>query len=553
MVVQELISIKQTSLTADEGCYIGAGRAIFETGNMRNNVLVYHPPLSYYIGSIFLLPLKFDKSIWQSNDCWQIGKDVMFHSGHNPKKILFLSRLPIVFLSIILAFYVFKWATELYGAKSGLIALFLYSFNPSIIAYSSLLLTDFVVAMMFFIAIYYFWKLIREPSKKHLVLTGIFLGLALLSKITAILLIPIFIILGLIAVYQKKYKINTKMLIKNLIIMISIAFILIFIFYGFQFDNLRNSLPVEHYSDKARSELSKAPIFSKQLVYIYDNIRLPASSYIGELGNLFYISSQPKPSYVFGKTTDNVVWYLVYVTFLIKTGIPLLIFLILLFVLRRKLPKKDLFTASTLWLPIVLLFINFSITNKFSGVRHILVVYLFLFILTSNVVNLKDNKVKTYNIITLILLFYYALSTILIAPYYLSYINELGLGPNNAHKITVGSNIDSGQDLYGLAKYMEKNNIQKIKLSYFGSVDPKDYNISYEYLPSPYWFPWVPDYTILLLHERKEDCSEKKGIIAISVTNLKNVQLVNKTCFDWLNKYEPIRKIGYSIFVYNIT
>src|SRR3989344_3258969 len=475
MVVQELISIKQTSLTADEGCYIGAGRAIFETGNMRNNVLVYHPPLSYYIGSIFLLPLKFDKSIWQSNDCWQIGKDVMFHSGHNPKKILFLSRLPIVFLSIILAFYVFKWATELYGAKSGLIALFLYSFNPSIIAYSSLLLTDFVVAMMF---------------------------------------------------------------------LISIAFILIFIFYGFQFDNLRNSLPVEHYSDKARSELSKAPIFSKQLVYIYDNIRLPASSYIGELGNLFYISSQPKPSYVFGKTTDNVVWYLVYVTFLIKTGIPLLIFLILLFVLRRKLPKKDLFTASTLWLPIVLLFINFSITNKFSGVRHILVVYLFLFILTSNVVNLKDNKVKTYNIITLILLFYYALSTILIAPYYLSYINELGLGPNNAHKITVGSNIDSGQDLYGLAKYMEKNNIQKIKLSYFGSVDPKDYNISYEYLPSPYWFPWVPDYTILLLQERKEDCSEKKGVIAISVTNLKNVQLVNKTCFDWLNKYEPIRKIG---------
>ncbi len=551
MIIQEVISITQNSLTSDENLYIGAGKEIFETGNLRTVVVMAHPPLSYYIGSIFLIPLKFEKRIWQNHD-WKRGQDLIFHSGYDPNKIIFFSRLPFVFLSVFLALYVLKWATELYGVKSGIIALFLYSFNPSIIAYSGIVITDFTVAAMMFIAIYYFWKLFKEPSRKNLILSGIFLGFALLSKITAILLIFIFTILGIICIYHGKYKISIKKLIKNLLIMLFISFLLIFSFYGFQFGTLSNSLPSEFYVDKARQELSKAGFFSKQLIYIYDNVPLPIPSYIGEIGYLFYISSQPNPGYIFGRVTNNVVWYYVYVTFLLKTGITLLIFLAMLFVFRKRLPQKDLLTNLSLWLPILLVFANFSLTNKISGVRHILLVYPFMFILVSNLVNVKLNKQKKYIFIISVLLFYYALSAILIAPHYMAYISEIFLGPNNAHKIIVGSSIDHGQDLYRLKKYMDKNNIKKIKLSYFGQADPKDYNISYEYLPSPNFFVWVPDYKIPPLNERKEDCSEKKELIAISITNLKNVYLTNKTCFDWLKKSEPIDKAGYSIFIYDI-
>lgn len=578
MVVQELIGINYNSMIYDERCFVGAGRAIFETGNMRSIALVNHPPLSYYIGSLLLMPLKIDDSIWQSDDCWEVGKNVVFHSGHNPNKILFLSRLPFVFLSIALALYVLKWASELYGKKSGLVALFLYSFNPSIIAYSGAMLTDFTVAMIIFISVYYFWKLVKEPSKKHLVLSGMFLGLALLSKTTAILLIFILFVLGIFAFYQKKYNLNIKILAKNLFIMLLISFVLIFAFYGFQFEALSKSLPEGHYSEKARGELSKFPYFSKQLLYFYDNVPLPASSYFGEIGNIIYLSTQqPTNGYVFGKVTKEVLWYFVYVTFFLKTGIPVLIFLLFLFLFRRKIPDMrvsgrmrklafarlatrtrsqltaDFFTKACLWAPIIVMFINFSVTNKMSGVKHLLPVYPFIFVLASNAINAKFKRQKFYSFIVLFLLAYYAISAILIAPHYLSYINELGLGPNNAHKIVVGSNIDLGQDLKGLKDYMEKNKLQKIKLSYFGSADPNDYGISYEYLPSPYFQQWVPDYTFLQLNERKENCSETKGIIAISVTNLKNVHLLNKTCFNWLDKYDPIDKIGYSIFIYNLT
>jgi len=552
IAVQGLISINSYSLTSDETCYLGVGKAIVETGNFRINVPVYHPPLSFYIGSIFLLPLDMDKEILQSYECWEIGKNVAFNSGYDPGKIIFLSRLPFVFLSIILGLWVLRWATQLYGPMSGLFAFFVYSFNPSIIAYSSITTTDFTVAAMFFIASYYFWKLIKSPSKSSLILSGVFFGLALLSKVTAVLLVPLFLIVGLVAVYKKDSKLRMKTFIRDLLIIFSIAYLVIFLFFGFQFDTLSNSLAPGHFSDKVERELSKSAIFPDELLYVYKKLPIPTPSYWAEVGGMFYLSVQSNSGYVFGKITDGIAWYYVYVTFFLKTGIPILIFLFLLFLMRRRLPKKDLITNLVLWLPILLLLVNFSFTNKMSGVRHILIFYPFISVLISNVINAKLKRRGLFFIFVGVLLFYYSLSAFFVSPHYIAYVNEFGGGPENAYNIMVGSNIDQGQDLKGLKKYIEDHNIEKIKLSYFGNTNPADYGISYEYLPSPSFLYWVPDYTLLRIEERGEDCSERKGIIAISVTNLKSVHMINKHCYDWLSKYEPVEMIGRSILIYDI-
>lgn len=553
MLVQGIVSIKNNSLTSDETLYIGAGKEIFETGNMSSVVVMAHPPLSYYIGSIFLIPLKFDKSIWEKYDDWERGQNVVFHSGHDSDTIIFLSRLPFVILSLLTAWYVLRWSTELYGSWSGITALFLYSFNPSIIAYSSITTTDFTVAAMFFISLYYFLKLVKEPSSKNLLLAGLFVGLSLLSKITSILLIPIFILFNLVFFTLKKYRISLRAIIKNLLVIMLISILMIFFFYIFQYDTLSNSLPSKYFKDKVRQELSSSQHFPDELVYIFDKVKIPVPSYLIEWGYLFYISLQPNPGYIFGKLTDNVPWYYVYITFLLKTSITIFILLFIAIALQKKLPGKNCINYTLLWLPVLLIFINFSFSNKISGVRHILAVYPLLFVISSNAINIKTKHKKLKIFFILSLLLYYGISTLSIAPHYTAYTSEFFGRAENAHNIVVGSNIDHGQDLYRLKEYLQKNNVKKIKLSYFGQADPKDYNISYEYLPSPNFLVWVPDYTNLRITKRNEDCSEKKGILAISITNLKNVYLINKTCFDWLKKYQPVDKAGYTIFIYNIT
>ena len=154
-------------------------------------------------------------------------------------------------------------------------------------------------------------------------------------------------------------------------------------------------------------------------------------------------------------------------------------------------------------------------------------------------------------ICVLALLIWLVVGTIKIYPFHLAYFNELVGGPGNGYRYLVDSNLDWGQDLKNLGVYLHRNGIAMVKLAYFGPSDPRVYGITYESLP-----PGQPT----------------TGYIAVSVTRLTGTDLItglrepgrllgrrsrilNPDCanaFEWLRKYEPIAKIGYSIFVYHI-
>ncbi len=109
----------------------------------------------------------------------------------------------------------------------------------------------------------------------------------------------------------------------------------------------------------------------------------------------------------------------------------------------------------------------------------------------------------------------------------------------------MGSNLDLGQDLKGLKKYLDKcPSDTELILSYFGTADPNYYDIDHQELCSVGSF-----------EKSKHINSLKPSIelLAISVTNLQCLYYSNKNLFNWLKKYKPIEKIGYTIFIYDIT
>ncbi|MBI1936243.1 glycosyltransferase family 39 protein [Candidatus Woesearchaeota archaeon] len=553
LIMQILIGMFHNSVVWDELCFVGQGRAILSTLSTKYSIFSDHPPLSYYLNSLFLLPLKFDKNILQGGDgnklCWQIGHDILFNSGYNTNLILLLSRLPFIILSVILGAYVLKWATELFGAKSGTLALFLYSFNPSIIAYSGLATTDFAVAAMMFISIYYFWKFANNRFQKNVVMCGLFFALAMLSKETAIILLPLFLLIGIFAAYR--HKLDLRIFLKRFVIIILIAFFVMWPFYLFQFGTIYDHLMPKYFSEKAREKIINIPLVSKPVLFAYERIKMPMPSLVGMYIYLPYQAVQEKSNFVFGRITEKNVWYMGLLTLSLKTHLSLLIILIMLVYFWRK--KEHAKSAGVfLMLPIVLILLFFSVINKFSGVRHILVAYPLIFVLAGSIINFTIKKKFVFNLVIFLLLFSYFISAVLSQPYYLSYTTII-VG-SNVQNIVVGANLDQGQDLLELKEYLKEHNINKIKLSYWGSVDPKDYGISYEYMPSPSFQPWQNNYSHIVANQTNvsEDCSERKGMVAISVTNLQNVHLFNKTCYDWLKKYEPIERIGHSIFIYDI-
>jgi len=129
-------------------------------------------------------------------------------------------------------------------------------------------------------------------------------------------------------------------------------------------------------------------------------------------------------------------------------------------------------------------------------------------------------------------LVFYIISSILIYPHYLAYFNEISGGPDNGSRYLVDSNIDWGQDVKNLKKYMDKNDIDHVCISYFGQAELKYYDIDYRYLPD---------------NKNFTSTDNLNCVVAISATSLYS----QKAEYSWLYNYQADDKIGYSIFIYD--
>ena len=189
-----------------------------------------------------------------------------------------------------------------------------------------------------------------------------------------------------------------------------------------------------------------------------------------------------------------------------------------------------------------------SVTGNLNiGVRHIIPTFPFIYVLVSiGIVGLmnqikKPLFKKAFSFTVLILLLWYVFSSLSCFPHYISYFNEIGGGYKGGYKYVVDSNYDWGQDLKRLKSFVEENNIEKIKVDYFGGTDVGYY-----------------------LGDRLENFDPKsgpqKGWIAVSATLLQGGRGEPTPDFDeetgyykWLDDYEPVGRAGTSIFIYNIT
>ena len=551
LVLTSSISMYNKSVAWDERCYIGQGMYLFKTGNFKTDGFIYHGALSYYLNSLFLIPLSIKTDAWGKQSCWDIGNDLVFHSNYSHKTIVFLSRIPFALIAVLLGFYVFRWAKELYGALAGLFSLAIYSFSPNIIANSTLAMTDFASVAFMFIALYYFWKYIRHQKNIHVIATGIFVGLSSLSKVSGLYIFPVLFILS----FSKDIKLFFRRAIKIIVIALIASFI-VFLGYGFETGTVASAYP-EHY-DKRVHDVIDEKLKNKETIrngfyILYEKIPLPAPTYLAMIGDVAFSSVEGRNGYLFGEISKpgSKWWYYFIVVFFAKSTLGFLMLIILSLIYFKKCRSK-LVDELFLIVPSAFILIVFSM-NQFSfDLRHILLVYPLMFVFVGKLVNMKIKNKMHYAMILLPLLMHIA-SSLLAFPDYSSYFNEV-IGHGNGYMVMLGPDADTGSELISLKNYMDANGIKKIYFSYHGSVDPKEYGINYTYIPSTHFQFWVPEYKIYKkdYSDVSEDCSRKSGWIAVSVTNLKGRFLNNKSCFEWLEAQQPAAKIGNSIFVYSI-
>jgi len=128
-------------------------------------------------------------------------------------------------------------------------------------------------------------------------------------------------------------------------------------------------------------------------------------------------------------------------------------------------------------------------------------------------------------------------------PHSLSYFNELVGGPSNGHAHLLHSNIDWGQDLLYLKRWIEKHpEAQPLGLAFWNVYRPGIAGI--EYLRPP-----LGPNALAGAPRDPDQAGPQPGWYAVSVNHLCS----SRRRYDYFLHFRPVATAGYSILVYRIT
>jgi hypothetical protein len=258
--------------------------------------------------------------------------------------------------------------------------------------------------------------------------------------------------------------------------------------------------------------------FKTSGLYLLNFIPLPIPYlFYNSLLNSILHSQIGHLAYLFGEVSQKGWIHYYLVVFLLKTPLPLL-FLLIFGIFSKTIKFEDKFI---LLIPILTILLSYSISRVDLGVRLILPIYSFIFIISSLAIVRKS---KTFSLFILLLIFWYIVESLTTYPFYLSYCNQLAKG--KCYLYLSDSNIDWGQNIYLLGEVSKERKIYCGPL--FGGITP---NLKCEFI----------------------DCSNISnlkgldGYLVISQFEL----FVSKKC-DWLKNFEPDEILGGSILLYNL-
>lgn len=564
----------------DEVAHIPSGYSYIKYHDYRLNP--EHPPLLKDLTGIPLQFLKVtfpaNEQFWttDANGQWEAGWKFMYLPGNNTEMIIFWSRLPIILLSLALGFMIFKWAKELFGAKAGLLALALFAFDPNVLGHDHYVTTDLGIAAFSLFAFYFFVRYLKNPGWKTVFFAGIFLGLAQLAKFSAVLLFPIFGLALILYAFFRKEKLDFSFLgsgkikrfwLQKLYLYIA-SFIVVLAIHGILIGAVYElnifKMPPQKVHQLIDTQLygGMQEIATPYLHKMADNVVLrPYAQYLTGFLMVFGRVAGGNTTYFFGQVTNQSFREYFPLVFLIKEPLPTLILLLfsltvgLTMLLKNNLPSfpKKIWSniknylsdhiAEFSMLSFIALYAYVSITGNLNiGFRHLFPILPFMFILIGKeasvfAARIAKNYTKLFWGIVLLLTAWLIAETAFAYPNYLAYFNETVGGPKNGYKYVTDSNVDWGQDLKRLTKFVEDNHIQKIRVDYFGGGDVEHY---------------LGDKAIVW----HSDSGQEPGWYAISATFLQNSLYYKitegKPDYEWLRERKPTAEIGGSILIYKI-
>ncbi len=468
--LQMLFLAQANSATWDEPDHIYSAYLQTTQGDFGLNP--EHPPLVKFLGALPLLggqykmpPLQDRMYRLQEADG---GRAFLF--DNDADSMLFRVRMTTSILTLFLALLVFLAAQEMFGTAAGILALALIAFDPTLLAHSALLTTDAAQACFLLWAIYAFYRYAKQPTPLRLLAVGLIAGLALASKHSCVLLLPMLILLALVEVLRPRENAGTlsqrSLRYAGALVVITLLSVgTLWSFYGFRYAARVNSLPLNPTFD---AQMAKVPSALERSALIAEaHFHLLPESYLYGFAHVL-AQSNAFTSYLLGTIYPHPVWFYFPIAILIKSSASFLVLLAITIVViaigRLRARREILYLA----IPAALFFAFAMAGGMNIGIRHILPVYMFCAILIGGAACQLIRINRKWFCLVVALLVFQACSVLRTFPDYIAYANEAVGGTRNDYNLLSDSSSDWGQQLKSVKRYIDRNHIHDCWFAYFG-------------------------------------------------------------------------------------
>lgn len=549
------------SPTWDEVGHFGAGMSHWRRGNF--HAYRVNPPLVRTLACLPVATLgpRFDvppfelKSDPFFRSEFEIGRAVADSLGPRYFESVTYARWACVPLSALGAWICFRWAGSLYGVLPGIVACLLWCTCPHVLGHGHLMTPDVGATALGLAAMYSFWGWRRDPTWARALGTGVILGLAELSKATWVILFFLWPVLWISTEWLTGSRGRARQRLCHQVTKLAVAYVtaVCVMNIGYGFEQTFTPLGRIPFTSDA---LGGGLAYSNEEVAAYNRFQ---GTFLGELpvplpeNYVRGIDVQKRDfeqgmySYLRGEWRDRGWWYYYFYAGAVKTPLGSLALMLLAIwaFCRRKCYSADLRDEVVLLAPAVVVMTLVSSQTGFSHhLRYVLPVLPYLYIYASKLARSVEFGHFGLASVVAALVASAAVSSLRVFPHSLSYFNELVGGPERGHLHLANSNTDWGQDLLNLKRWLDSHpGVPSVGLVYdMPYVNPQSAGIAHRpvpRMPARGRTSADPD----------EEVGPVPGWYVVSV----NALHARDGKYDYFQLFDPIDRIGYSMFVFNIT
>lgn len=547
LFLQLAFSVRQESISWDEGDHLFSGYMMWKQHDYGLNP--EHPPLVKLVAALPLLPMRLRVPALQHRqfkiEAFLDGRN--FAAWNYSKNILFRARMAVSVFAFLLALFIFFAARAMFGAAAGFIALALFVFDPNFLAHGALIGTDVGVSCFLFASVYCFYRYIQNPSILRLVIAGGVTGLAFASKHTGILLLPILLALVIFESLRRDNRAHWSRsfarLAGSFVVTAGIGFLVLWASYGFRYSarpaGLSMNPPLATYAQRHDTR------FETRALAAVAHLHLLPESYLYGMADIQF-ADDIYTAYFFGHIYPHGIWQYFPGVLAIKSTLPFLLLMaaacLLMATGRLRRSREILFLAVP---PAIYLAVSMS-SHMNIGARHILPVYPFLYVLAAGAASALIRWDRRWIYAIAVLLCWQAFEAIHAFPAYIAYANEAWGGPANTHKYLSDSNVDWGQQLIAVRRYLDQHRIKQCWFVYFaaGVADPTPYGIPCHFLPTADTLWW--------LNQPLEAPPSIDGTVLVSASDLAGFEFgpAPLNPYEQFQTMKPVAVIQHGVYVY---